>query len=155
MKRCCFAAMTIVAISIASMAYSDEVVRTVDGRTILLRSDGTYDEIKGLGPAALQRAVDTAATYGSDKGSILACLEHEPDGPEKMRTYFANDEQKTQSFWLSAGGSKEEWSKIESAFTQSPTPTASDCAKIMDSWARFEPLSMPLSFRSPFREMEK
>lgn len=155
MVRWCFAVTTVLAVTVSNSAYSDEIVRTTDGRSILLRSDGTYTDIKGLGPIALGIATAAARTYATDKSKILACLEHEPDGADKTRNYFAEDEQKTRSLWSTAGGSEEEWSEVESALKTQPEIAVSDCAAIVDGWVRLEQFSWPLSYRSPFKEMEQ
>jgi len=147
--------MTILTVSIANLAYSDEVIRTTDGRSILLRSDGTYSEIKGLGPIALGVAKGTAETYAQDKERILSCLEKEPDGTDKMRNYFAEDEQKSRLLWLKAGGSDEEWSELENTLKKLPDIAVADCAAVLDGWARLERFSWPLSRRSPFNEMDQ
>ena len=155
MTQPAFVWMTLLSILVTGAANADEVVRTVDGRSIVLKSDGTYSELNGLGPAMLAIAVATAASYATDKGKILVCLEKEPDGPDKMRDYFSQGEGKARSSWLKTGGTEEEWAQIENALKQSSAVATPDCVAVIDGWARMERPTWPLSLRSPFKELDQ
>lgn len=136
-------------------AAADEVVRTIDGRSFLLLSDGTYSIVEGLGTLALAGAIPVATAYGRDKATMLTCLAGDPDGLKQSTNYYSEDEAKTRSIWLGAGGSAAEWSQIEAAFAQPDNAPVTDCAAVLDGFARMERFSWPLSMRSPFKEMSE
>lgn len=148
-------AALVLIIAATNPAISDETIRTTDGRYFLLRSDGTYTQTSAIEASTFAEAIATATTYGENKARIVTCLRDEPDGSEKMQSYFENDEQKTRLSWLASGGVPAEWDQIETALRKGPAEATADCAAVIDGWARLERFSWPLSQRSPFAEMNR
>ena len=60
-------------------AWADEIVETLDGRKLLLRSDGIYEFLSRLDPAIMDRALATAKEWAEDQTLIAYCFRDRPD----------------------------------------------------------------------------
>ena len=100
-----------------------------------------------------EQAMATVVVYGAQKAAVLSCLTHDPAVGIDMGQVFGEDEAHTRASWLSSGGTTEEWSRFEGAFSQTADVPQDQCAKILDDLYLMKPSGRLLSMRSPFQEM--
>jgi hypothetical protein len=145
-------------------AAADEIVETLDGRKLLLRSDGIYEFLSRLDPAILDRALATAKEWAQDQTLIAYCFRNHSDR-EILTGAFGKDRDEAIARLRHGGAAEQQLRRFTLTIAENfraPEPGAEDKASseacttkdVEKSVFTLSGVGVPLFMRPPFRELK-
>jgi hypothetical protein len=145
-------------------AWADEIVETLDGRKLLLRSDGIYEFLSRLDPAIMDRALATAKEWAEDQTLIAYCFRNHSDR-EIVTGAFGKDRDDAIARLRHGGATEQQLRRFVLTIAENfraPEPGAEDKAssaactakEVEKSVFTLSGVGVPLFMRPPFRELK-
>jgi hypothetical protein len=145
-------------------AWADEIVETLDGRKLLLRSDGIYEFLSRLDPAIMDRALATAKEWAEDQTLIAYCFRNHSDR-EILTGAFGKDRDDAIARLSHGGATEQQLRRFALTIAENfraPEPGAEDKASSAACTAKdveksvftLSGVGVPLFMRPPFRELK-
>ena len=150
--------------ALCTSATADEIVETIDGRKLLLRSDGIYEFQSRLDPTIVDSALATAKQWAKDQTLIAYCFRESSDR-ELLTKNFGQDRDEALSRLRRGGATEQQLRQVAVAIAenyQASSPGTRDkamgeaCAAkdVEKSVFMLAGVGVPLFMRPPFRELK-